>query len=91
MSSARRLRVRFVKKICISPYKFVKGSLFSGNVKAARDSNMAVILDLKEKLDVLTKSIQSLRKREKELTEQIAQMRSEDCAVKSCYHGNRLF
>ena len=45
------------------------------NVRAARDSNMAVITDLREKLDILTKSIQSLRKRDKELTEQISAMK----------------
>jgi hypothetical protein len=49
----------------------------SENIKLARDSNIEVIMSLKQKLNELTKSIQNLLKKDKQLTDEISIMKPE--------------
>lgn len=51
------------------------------NTQAARESNNEVITDLKEKLSELTKCIQTLHKRDKQLSEEINIMKPEKSAL----------
>lgn len=44
------------------------------NINAARDSNAAVIMALKERLEILTNTIQELQAKDKELTTAITSM-----------------
>jgi hypothetical protein len=57
------------------------------NVKAARDSNMAVIVNLKEKLDTLAKSIADLNAKDKMLTSEIAKLEPEKKSLEKSYEN----
>ncbi len=57
------------------------------NVKAARDSNMAVIVNLKEKLETLTKSIAELNEKDKRLSGEIAKLEPEKKSLEKSYES----
>ncbi len=85
MISRRKSKVGFISTFFFVELKLNAFVLIEENVQAARESNMAVIINLKDKLETLTKSIAELNEKDKMLSSEIAKIEPEKKSLEKTY------